>query len=280
MPTPVEVWAPAFEKVLPGKIEPGRIFSSAGEREGSRWCVLCETYVRFGEQKRHARAHGREREAWRRRGRRSAEQQREGERRQVERLRREEEKVLGRAPSGAGGRPRAARRSSAVGGQEKGVSMASTNEKEGRGHELFVALLKRVSSIGTPIVHKDGQYARVMIDDAKRNVGYIVPGKTKLNVYPQAEAKDMPKDLPGGFKQVKLGTHHYGRGEVIVPVESEDDFDGAVAALTAASKLPPRQRKAAAKAKPKAEPAKAANGNGQPKKAAKKSPAKAKAAAK
>lgn len=139
--------------------------------------------------------------------------------------------------------------------------MASTTETKpkGDGASLFKALLARVreAKIGEVVEHKDGQYARVLIEDGKRNAGYVVPGKTKLNVYPQALAKQMPEGV--GFKKVKLGAHHYGRGEVIVPVDREDDFDTALKALQAAAKLPAPQRKGAKKDEA------ASNGNGQPK---------------
>lgn len=128
----------------------------------------------------------------------------------------------------------------------KAATAEAPKEKEATGPtgaDLFKSLLDRVKAekIGAKIVvHPDNVYARVLIDE-KRNAGYIVAGKTKLNVYPQALAKDMPKGV--GFRKVELGSHHYGRGEVIVPVEGESDFGAAITVLKAAAKLPAPERK-------------------------------------
>lgn len=134
------------------------------------------------------------------------------------------------------------------------------------GEDIFQGLLARVKGekIGTEVkIHPKGTYARVFVND-KKHAGYIVRGKTKVNVYPQALAADMPKNL--GFKKVKLGSHHYGRGEVIVPVDGDGDFDAAVTALQAAA------AKLTAEAKAEAPKASAAESNGSSGKEAKTDP--------
>lgn len=282
-PTSVEVWAPAFErsKTLPEPLTSAAVFSGAEDWRvpGSRWCNLCESWVSYSQVDRHVRDHERERREWRRRSKRSRDREAVANLKQANRLKRENERVLGDRASGDGadetpspdGRPsRSARTERSMANHNNKVAAtaeAPKKEKEAgpTGADLFKSLLDRVKAekVGAKIiVHPDSVYARVLIDE-KRNAGYIVAGRTKLNVYPQALAKDMPKDV--GFRKVELGSHHYGRGEVIVPVESESDFGTAINALKAAAKLPAPERKK------KAEPKKAAAKVGGSKTAAKKS---------
>lgn len=117
--------------------------------------------------------------------------------------------------------------------------VAATN-----GDALYHDLIAKAEAVGEVVAHEKGYYARVRADG--RTVAYIVPSKKGLRVYPQALAKAMPKDV--GFRKVALGAHHFGRGEVIVPVEGEADLEGAVAAI-AAAKDAPLERKATKKAK-------------------------------
>lgn len=112
---------------------------------------------------------------------------------------------------------------------------------------LMKALLGKLRSAkaGKVVAHEKGLYARLM--DGKRTVGYVVPRKKGLRVYPNALADAMPDGL--SFTKVELGAHHYGRGEVILDVAGEDDFADAVKALEAAAANPiPRKEKAPAAA--------------------------------
>lgn len=222
MSTPVEVWAPAFAKVLTKTLTPEVVFVDSEDWRVPlrRWCRLCETHVPIGQIAAHVAEHERERQKF------------DGGKKGKE----------DRAPGGVGETPSGGRPTGQTTTERK--QMASTDEKAPAaeateaptGEDIFQGLLARIKGekIGTEVkLHPKGTYARVFVND-KKHAGYIVRGKTKVNVYPQALAADMPKDL--GFKKVKLGSHHYGRGEVIVPVDGEGDFDAAVTALQAAAK--------------------------------------------
>lgn len=104
------------------------------------------------------------------------------------------------------------------------------------GQKLYRALLARAkqAKAGDVVEHKDGLYARLQV--AGRTAAYIVRGKTVATVYPNTLAASMPKEV--SFRRVALGAHHYGRGEVVVAVAGEGDFDNAVAALKAAAVAP------------------------------------------
>lgn len=278
MSTAVEIWAPAFARHVKEPLAADAIFSLAGQRDGERWCNLCESYVPCGAAlARHAREHQRELDRWRSGGRRAAEKANAERLRAINRERALTKRVLDRAP-GDGSGPSSGGRHEPTSRRESIMASTDTGEVQEAtaGETLFAALLDRVKAekIGKEVVvHPKRTYARVLVDGV-RNVGYVVVRKTKLDVYPQAKAADMPKDL--GFKKCDLGSHHYGRGEVIVPVKVEDDFGAAVEALKAAAKLPApeRKKKAAEPKKAAAKTTTSANGNGRgakkaaPKKAA------------
>lgn len=99
--TGVEIWAPAFAKVLREPLSAAAIFSTAQAANGQKWCNLCETSVRLGaELDRHARQHQHELDAWRKGGRREAEKAATARLRELNREKALEKKVLGRAPGG------------------------------------------------------------------------------------------------------------------------------------------------------------------------------------
>lgn len=121
---------------------------------------------------------------------------------------------------------------------------AATRPEPADGHALFQDLVGRIRGdrVGTVKKHPDGQYARVVHEG--RTIGYLVPRRSEARVYAQALAAAMPAGL--SFEKVKLGSHHFGRGEVVVAVAEPGDFPDAVKALRAAAKHPV-PRKVAAK---------------------------------
>lgn len=131
----------------------------------------------------------------------------------------------------------------------KGPAKATQAAKpKGDGADLYKTLLARAKQarIGEIVEHKGGLYARVT-DDA-RTLVYIVKGKTVATVYPNALARDVPDGVT--FRQVELGSHHYGRGEIVVTVSRPEDVDNAVAMVKASAKMPaiPKTAKAPAPA--------------------------------
>lgn len=92
------------------------------------------------------------------------------------------------------------------------------------------------ASVGGVFVRQpSGSYVRLQVEG--KTVAYVVGGKTVATVYPNTLAESMPKAVR--FKKVALGKHHYGSGEVVVPVEGEKDVPNAVSALKASMTAPP-----------------------------------------
>lgn len=141
--------------------------------------------------------------------------------------------------------------------------MAGTDKTEtagkADGQKLFDAVLAagRAAKLGAGIAiveHKDGIYARLQLDGATR--AYVVRSKTMAHVYPNSLAAEVKKASAGlTFKKVALGSHHYGKGEVVVAVVGEGDVANAVEALRASIKAEPVTKPKAKKAP--AAPAKA-----------------------
>lgn len=144
------------------------------------------------------------------------------------------------ASKAAGSRKRAAAKPKAAAAQPKSAATEKAETVAAPdGPALFTKLLTAAARIGEVLPHKKGAYARVKADG--RTVAYIVAGKRIVNVYPQALAESMPSGID--FRKVELGAHHYGSGEVVVPVmDGEAALDNAVAALKAAKALPPIPR--------------------------------------
>lgn len=116
--------------------------------------------------------------------------------------------------------------------------------KSGAGGELYEALLAAAGKArlaGELVAHKNGLYTRLKNDE--RTLAYIVRGKTVATVYPNAMAEAAPPDMT--FRTVALGSHHYGRGEIVVDVKSEDDIPNAITALKASTKMPAPPKRAA-----------------------------------
>lgn len=119
--------------------------------------------------------------------------------------------------------------------------MTTRKKKEpADGHALFGDLVGeiRAAKVGTVKKHPDGNYARVL--DGKRTIGYVVPRKEEVRVYVNTLAKEVPAGV--SFEKVRLGQHHFGRGEVVVAVAEPGDFKDAAKALrTAAAHPVPRK---------------------------------------
>lgn len=113
------------------------------------------------------------------------------------------------------------------------------------GRALYKAVLAgaKAAKVGPMVAHKDELYSRLQVGG--KTVAYVVRGKTVAFVYPNTLASSMPAGVK--YRKVELGSHHYGRGEVVVQVASEGDVENAVAALKAAVVAPaiPKPEKAA-----------------------------------
>lgn len=138
------------------------------------------------------------------------------------------------------GKPRATRRPAAPKAEAKEPSAKEDGAK------LYAELVARAKTIAEVEVleHRAGQYARLRKTGETRTCAYIVRGKTVATVYPNALAEHAPKGL--AFRQVVLGAHHYGRGEIIVDVKGPDDVANAVDALKASLVMPEPPRAARA----------------------------------
>lgn len=115
------------------------------------------------------------------------------------------------------------------------------DEQDGRTllKELVAHLRKRKA--GTVRQHPDGNYARVSVDG--KTVGYLVPRRRAVALYANALSASMPAGV--SHTKVKLGSHHFGRGEVLLEVAERGDFGDAARALAAAAKHPiPRKARA------------------------------------
>lgn len=124
-----------------------------------------------------------------------------------------------------------------------------TEEAKPSGPTLYEAVLaaaRKAIRRGEFVAHKNGLYTRLQLDG--RTVAYIVRGKKSATVYPNTLAANAPEGLK--YKTVELGSHHYGRGEIMVAVSSPDDVANAVAMLKASLSMPavPRSERAAATA--------------------------------
>lgn len=121
------------------------------------------------------------------------------------------------------------------------TSPAKAPKAQAAGPDLYKALLGKVKQarIGEVVEHPKGIYSRLM--EGKRTLAYVVRGKKQATVFPNTLAASMPKEVK--FDKVELGSHHYGRGEVVVPVGSEADFGNAMAALKASAKAPALPKK-------------------------------------
>lgn len=128
--------------------------------------------------------------------------------------------------------------------RKKAEAAPAAKPAGGEGGELYLALLEatKKSKVGGELVpHAHGLYTRLRVDG--RTAAYIVRGKTVATVYPNALASDVPDGLT--FRTVELGSHHYGRGEIVVPVASPDDFPNAIGMLKASLKMPAVPKNAA-----------------------------------
>lgn len=150
-------------------------------------------------------------------------------------------KAGGSRKRAAAAKPKAAEQKAAAAAKAEATETVAAPD----GPAVFKKLLTAAARVGEVLPHKKGAYARVKADG--RTVAYIVAGKRIVNVYPQALAASMPSGID--FRKVELGAHHYGSGEVVVPVmDGEAALDNAVAALKAAKALPPIPRNAKAAA--------------------------------
>lgn len=120
--------------------------------------------------------------------------------------------------------------------RKNAVRRARRQAPQADGHALFGDLIGRIRAdkVGTVRKHPGGQYARVVADG--RTVGYVVPRRAEVRVYANVLAKEMPAGV--SFEKVKLGAHHFGRGEVVVAVAEPGDFQDAEKALRTAAKHP------------------------------------------
>lgn len=146
--TSVEVWAPAFARVLKEPLAVGDVFSAAEDRHfpGQRWCRLCETHVRAGKElERHAKEHQRELDRWRKGGRRAAEKANADRLRAINRERALEKKVLGQAP-GDGSGPSSGGRHEPTKTKEAPRMATTTSKTAGRIKPLSDAKEKKVIS--------------------------------------------------------------------------------------------------------------------------------------
>jgi hypothetical protein len=122
------------------------------------------------------------------------------------------------------------------------AAAAKPASEGGELYEALVAAAKKSRLKGELIPHRAGLYSRLQVDG--RTVAYVVRGRTVATIYPNALAESAPADLT--FKTVKLGSHHYGRGEIVVSVASEEDIPNAIAMLKASVSMPAVPRTAAA----------------------------------
>lgn len=126
---------------------------------------------------------------------------------------------------------------------KKAAPARKPSAEKGNGRALMAAVIAaaKAQDIGPFVEQKSGGYARLQVEG--KTVAYVVGGKNVATVYPGTLAASMPKAIR--FKKVALGKHHYGSGEVVVPVEGQKDVPNAVAALKASLTAPPAKGRGA-----------------------------------